>query len=114
MSLFEQVLTTCALSLFLCTLRPHLFSQWTGLEPAGRHVVFKGGARKVPLAVGALDQPLGAGVQHVVLHHHPGDPRPALVQALDRILLAHVQVSLELVQRAEPPASLVLFAKKSC
>ena len=38
------------------------------LEPAGRHVVFKGGARKVPLAVGALDQPLGAGVQHVILH----------------------------------------------
>ena len=63
---------------------------------------------EVLLAVLAGHQPLGARVQHVVLHHEPGDFGTALVQAGHGVFLTGVEVSFELAQRSIPFAAFVL------
>ena len=50
-----------------------------------------------------------AGVEHVVLHHEAGDLGAAGVGARHGVLLARVEVRLQLVQRARPRAALVLI-----
>ena len=55
-------------------------------------------AREVLLAVAARHEALGAGVQHVVLHQGPGNLGAAVVQAVQRVLGANVQMGLEAMQ----------------
>ena len=66
---------------------------------------------EVPLAVLARHQPLDARVEHVVLHHEARDLGGAGVGARHGVLLARVEVRLQLVQRARPRAALVLQIK---
>ena len=81
------------------------------LEAAARRVVVDGGAGEVPPAVLARHQAALAREEHVVLHHEARDLGAAGVGARHRVLLARVEVRLQLVQRAGPRAALVLKSK---
>ncbi len=76
-----------------------------GFEPAGGPVVVYHGAGEVLLAVGAGDQPLAAGVEHVILHQGSGDFGSALIQAIESIFLTNIKVAFKSVQRPRPEAS---------
>ena len=91
---------------------PALLLAVDGLEAAPDGVVLDDGPGELLLAVAAGDEPLAAGVEHVVFHHDAGDLGPTGVQAGDRVFLTGVQVRLQLAQLTGPLAAVSLQKEK--
>ena len=90
-------------------LQPALVLAVQRLEPAAPHVSLKGVSGEVLAAELAACASLRAGVLEVVLHEHAGDLGAAAVAARRRVVLAHVQVGLQLPQLVAPLAAVLVM-----